>query len=375
MLIHYFAGTTLQIFDDSRAVQQELRSTIVPMAVDTNHGFSLLAAILSLALTHRKNLGLHQDQAEVEYWRDMSIGHLRRPGVQENGSTENVFAATALLLCIRDAISDGERPFSWRLHYYGAFTVLMKRRDGTSSATNGTRRLLIKLARSLRIRSLLPTSTSLSAPGCPDKKRDIIDFEVCGFPAALAMILQDIRALRLEVFALKNIEAISGSSNMGHIWSSLRGRCLEIVCRIKIFGDGLAPRGENLSDIHQLYGYVALLQMYSGVLQLPWADSGLQKTLAGALGCLRSMSVESSAFISTMLVVPLFTIGCLVRHAEDRSLVSVSLARIAREQGKANAAAANEFLEENWNRSDAQNRAVGQSDVDDLMCESVFLAL
>ena len=96
------------------------------MAVDTNHGFSLLAAILSLASTHRMNLGLHQNLTEIEYWRDMSVGHLRRPGVQEDGSTENVFAATALMLCIRDAISESERPFSWKIHLQGAFTILKK---------------------------------------------------------------------------------------------------------------------------------------------------------------------------------------------------------------------------------------------------------
>jgi hypothetical protein len=83
MLFDHFMTSTLRIFHDSQTVQQEIKTIMVPMATDTNHGFSLLAAIISLAATHRMNLGLSSDQPEVDYWRDMSIGHLRRPGLHE----------------------------------------------------------------------------------------------------------------------------------------------------------------------------------------------------------------------------------------------------------------------------------------------------
>lgn len=83
MLFNHFQENTLKIFHDWPAARMELKSILVPMAADTNHGFSLLSAILSLATTHRVNLGMKEDRAEIEYWRDMSIGHLRRPGIQE----------------------------------------------------------------------------------------------------------------------------------------------------------------------------------------------------------------------------------------------------------------------------------------------------
>jgi len=83
MLFDHFTNATIGIFHDNPAIQLEIKSIMVPMAADTNHGFSLLASILSLASTHRMILGFAQDQAEIEYWRDMSIGHLRRPGIQE----------------------------------------------------------------------------------------------------------------------------------------------------------------------------------------------------------------------------------------------------------------------------------------------------
>jgi hypothetical protein len=83
MLFDHFMTSTLRIFHDSQAVQQEIKTIMMPMATDTNHGFSLLAAIISLSATHRMNLGLSNNQPEIDYWRDMSIGHLRRPGVHE----------------------------------------------------------------------------------------------------------------------------------------------------------------------------------------------------------------------------------------------------------------------------------------------------
>ena len=83
MLFNFFTEKTILIFHSNKIIQAEIKSIMIPMAADTNHGFSLLAAILSLTSTQRLNLGLHQDQAEIDYWRDMSFGHLRRPGVQE----------------------------------------------------------------------------------------------------------------------------------------------------------------------------------------------------------------------------------------------------------------------------------------------------
>lgn len=181
------------------------------MAIDTNHGFSLLAAILSLASTQRRNLRLHQDSAEIEYWRDMAMGHLRRPGVQEDGATENVFAATALMLCIRDIISDVERSFSWKLHLQGAFTVLNQQGSHVSQTAQSARRVLMKLAGSLQLRSLLPAPYSAQiGPARHGQNRN----ELQGLPGGLVTVPRDIRSLRQERLALRNIELHSDSSNM-----------------------------------------------------------------------------------------------------------------------------------------------------------------
>ena len=373
MLFHHFTETTLSIFDDSQAVQQEIRATMIPMAVDTNHGFSLLAAILSLASTHRRNLGLHQDRAEIEYWRDMSVGHLRRPGVQEDGSTENVFAATALILCIRDIISDVEKPFSWKLHLQGAFTALKKAENHLSPVAHSVRRPLTKLAKSLQLRSLLPGSSSIGGSCSLDTTPEDTDHEVCGLPAALVAILQDIRTLRRERSALQNIESNSNSANMAPLWASLRGRCLELICAVRTFTDETSLRSDEFSKPYQLYSYVALVQVYAGVLDLPLSDSGLRNTLDVAMSLLRSVRTEKSADISVMLIFPLFTIGCLVHASEDRRLISSSLVRIAQEHGKANATIAKNILEELWHNATTKKKPLAQADVDEMTSESLKL--
>lgn len=370
MLFHHFIGTTLSIFAEGNAVQQEIRSAIIPMAVDTNHGFSLLAAILSLASTHRMNLGLHKDEAEIEYWRDMSVGHLRRPMLQEDESTENVFAATALILCIRDVISDGEKPFSWKLHLQGAFTVLARSGTNLTAASRGIRRPLKKLAQSLQLRSLLPMSLALP-PTAGLGREPNTENEVYGFPDELAGILQDIRALRLEKSALQNIEANSTSSNMQPLWGALRGQCLEIVVRLRTFSDHPpSTTNDGTTETYRLYGYVALLQTYSAVLDLPMTDSGLRTTFEASIATLRKSGWSTNAYLSPHLVCPLFTIGSLAQTAEDRSLVATALQRIGREHGKGNATLANTFLEELWSKSDSRSQAVTQLIIDALMSKS-----
>lgn len=83
LLFDHFSNVTIRIFHDHSVTQFDIRSNLISMAAETNHGFSLLCAILSLSSTHQMNLGLVHDREEIEYWRDMSTGHLRRPGVQE----------------------------------------------------------------------------------------------------------------------------------------------------------------------------------------------------------------------------------------------------------------------------------------------------
>ena len=371
MLFSHFTDTTIQIFDDNQEVQQEIRSMIIPMAVDTNHGFSLLAAILSLASTHRKNLGLHESCAEVIYWKDMSVGHLRRPGVQEDGSTENVFAATALMLCVRDAISQVGCQGAWKLHLLGAFTVLEKSSGQMSPTEQATKSALKRLAKSLQLRSPLPVASSPStAPECSDRNQETTSLDVYGISAALGAVLQTIRGLRLEKFALHNIERNSDSSNMAPLWSSLRGKCLELICSIREFTDPDSSKDPQLSNLDRLYAFAALIQIYYGVLQISLTDAGLRTTMNSTLALLKDMGSQKGDKLSVLLVFPLLTVGCLVQSHKDRKLVKHLLARIRSEHGKFNATFVQELLEEIWNQADENDKEVRQIDVDRLMGKS-----
>ncbi|KAK5173852.1 uncharacterized protein LTR77_002533 [Saxophila tyrrhenica] len=346
-LFDHFANATIRIFSDNPAMHLAIRSLTVPMAADTNHGFSLLAAILSLASTHRMNLGIASDQAEIDYWRDMSVGHLRRPGIQEDGMTDNVFAATALMLCIRDAISNGERPLSWRLHLQGASTILRKSSSNLSPVEQEMRRMLTKFAISIQLRSLLPSSSTCSL----DRMQQDFVPDACGMSPELILIMKDVRALRLERIALQAIESNSDSSNMGPLWSALKGRCLEVIVSAESIIDVDAARLGGAPVVHALYGHAAALQIYSGVLQLSNNDSGLRSSVNAAMALLRALTERPDAELSVMLLFPVLHIGSLVIETEDKLLVRWLLARIAAEQGRANATLAAAVLEELWSRS------------------------
>lgn len=355
------------MFTSNEMVQQEIRTSIIPLAVHTNHGFSLIAAILSLASTHRKNLGLHGDTAEASFWRDLSVGHLRRPTVHEDESTLDVFAGTALILAIRDVISDGTKPSPWRLHLQGALSVFQR----DTSAGTDVRKPLVAVARSLQLRSLTPTRSNTPDPAMQDEAR----LDAAGVPQMISGVLQQISALRLEKDALRNIESSSGSENMQRLWGSLRGRCLEIIVQLKdlseeLIGDGGDQNNENKKK--RLYCCAALLQVYSGLLDLTTSDTGVRSAVATAMSTLRAFDVAAGDRLDPDLVFALFVIGCLVLSTEDRALVHSSLAWIATEYGKGNAGLARNFLAELWAKVDGENRLATQADVNMLMSIPAF---
>ena len=148
------------------------------------------------------------------------------------------------------------------------------------------------------------------------------------------------------------------------LWNSLKGRCLENIVAIRTITDELSLRDGGPPILFHLYAYVALVQIYWAILELPPSDSGLSSTLDVALSLLRSMRLDTSTEISTVMIHPLFTIGCLTCTSEDRNMVGWALARIAREHGKANASLAKGLLEELWDESDNKGRPLRQADVD-----------
>ena len=156
------------------------------------------------------------------------------------------------------------------------------------------------------------------------------------------------------------------------LWTSLKGRCLESIVSIRTTTDELSLRRGDPPILFNLYAYVALIQIYWAVLELPPSDSGLSSTLDVALSLLRSMRLETSNEISTVLIHPLFTIGCLVNSAEDRHLIGWGLTRIGKEHGKANAMFAKGLLQEVWSEADIERRPVRQGDVDRLTSKSTL---
>ena len=279
-----------------------------------------------------------------------------------DGSTENVFAATALILCIRDAISDSERPLSWRLHLQGASTILRKDDPTLSDSERETRRILTKLAISLQLRSLLPVTSTAGL----DKMREEQKSGSIGMLQEFVDILKDIRALRLERLALEAIESNSDSSNMSPLWNSLRARCVQQLNNIERLNNLDAEYTKGMCSVHSLYGLAAMLQVYSGVLRLRLDNATLRGAVDDGMVMLRNVIDVTRETFCVMLLFPLFTMGALVRKLEDKAHIRLILGRITREHGKANAALAGGLLEELWRRADTNSGLVVQAELDEL---------
>lgn len=119
--------------------------------------------------------------------------------------------------------------------------------------------------------------------------------------------------------------------------------------------------------MHGLYARAAVLQVYSGVIKLRLDDAGLRSAVDEAMTIMRALVDLNSEELSIMLIFPMFTIGCLVTESGDRELVSLVLARSARDPGKANATFAGAVLDELWRRADLNQGLFVQAELDQLM--------
>jgi hypothetical protein len=191
-----------------------------------------------------------------------------------------------------------------------------------------------------------------------------------GIYQELVAILKEVRALRLERIALHAIESNSDSSNMGPLWSALRSQCLEVIIRLKTLMQCDASKAEWKPTMMQLYAHSAVVQVYSGVLELGLDDPGLRSSVDAAMEVMHALMPAATSRICGMLIFPVFHVGCLVQKPRDRSLISMQLAGIASEHGKANGTLAAALLRELWWKLDMNPSAIPQVEVERLMGKS-----
>ncbi|KAF2168168.1 hypothetical protein M409DRAFT_53475 [Zasmidium cellare ATCC 36951] len=371
-LVAHFANTTCSIsFLDIKS-HHSLCSAILPLALDTTWSFHLVAAILCVSMTHRTSLGLETDASEIDYWESMAVGHLRRQKVNHDETSENVFATTALLLCMKEIISGGEKAHSWRAHLQGAMAVLEKPTlEGTLE-----REHLRKLGQTMQRLALifcLPTHAKVK-PVCSSpfhfSSCDYFDEEL-GFSAAILHTLHDIEQVAADMTALLHLEHASTGQDidMESLWASLMDRINALVKQSEVILEDLAALKEEVESatelteheefalLNQAYYHITLSQVQLRLLGHDVDSDHVQEALASAMHCVQKIKFRDHSSPAMALLQPAFIIGCFAGSGEMREQVLAVLDTMKRQHGRENAKRARELLVELWVRRD------GESDV------------
>lgn len=369
-LVAHFANITCSIsFLDIKS-HYSLCSAILPLALDTTWSFHLVAAILCVSLTHRASLGLEADSIEIDYWESMAVGHLRRQRVSPDETSENVFAATALLLCMKEIISGGEKAHSWRAHLDGAMAVLDKPTlEGTLERAH-----LRKLGQTMQRLALifcLPRHAK-TKPVCSSSFHfsscDYFD-EDLGFSTAILHTLHDIEQVAGDMTALLHLEHASTRQDvdMACLWASLMERIDGLVKQSAVITEDLAALKEEVESamelteheefalLNQAYYHITLSQVQLRLLGHDVGSHEVQQALESAMQCVQRIKFRDHSSPAMALLQPAFIIGCFASSAGIREQVLAVLDTMKRQHGRENAKRAKELLTELWLRRDGDS--------------------
>ncbi|KAK4504906.1 hypothetical protein PRZ48_002869 [Zasmidium cellare] len=299
----------------------------------------------------------------------MAVGHLRRQRVNHDETSENVFATTALLLCMKEFIAGGEKPYSWRAHLDGAMAVL----DKPTLERTLEREHLRKFGQTMQRLNLifcLPTHAKLK-PVCSSpfhfSSCDYFDQEL-GFSTAILHILNDIEQVAADMTALLHLEHTSKNQDidMANLWASLMERIDALVKQSAVIMEDLdalkeeveaateLTEHEELALLNQAYYHITLSQIQLRLLGHDVESPQVQESLASATHCILRIKFRSHASPSMALLQPAFIIGCFAYSSQTREQVLEVLDRMKKEQGRENARRARELLVELWERRDGE---------------------
>ncbi|PGH00859.1 hypothetical protein AJ80_09111 [Polytolypa hystricis UAMH7299] len=405
LLGHFTHYTSLSI-SCHHVAQHELCSALVPMALQTPH---LLAALLSLAATHRVSLGQEQDQRELESLNSTSLKLLQnvlsRTTTQANTTTtqlDDAVVATTLTLCMSDIVSHGQRPRSWRLHLQGAAALIAAHMENITTTTNtttttnnnnsnnnnppettlsSTTALLWRWYLSIETISLLCGNLAISPSSQTalqiqiQIRRQIVGSDeiddFAGFSTTLIPIFGGINVLAKEMglqHQHQRQHAPSQTNNSNNDTSNnndntvLTERCHQLINHIHtLLHSSRETRfrpsvHDSLSHQHRsdfvaldiTYHHVALLQLYRRVLNLPSSSAVVQSSVAQIIRQISSMHFVREPCPGVAVLQPIFTAGCEAWADEHRQGVRMLLNRMERYYGFGNVRSAKWFLEELW---------------------------
>ncbi|SPJ71743.1 uncharacterized protein FTOL_01471 [Fusarium torulosum] len=375
-LIDHFTKNLIPCFSLHPVQPGNFCSNFIPLALNANHGTPLLAAILLSASVHRDALDSPESDMRFTNLYQTCIRHLRHINTGGNAEVDDVYVATALILCLTEILTGGTKSGSWRMHLNGAAALLDDfapdaEDEGKSTST---RLFLWRWCRSLRANALSSAQPALPSLlvdlGLDDTKMmdsnyiDVFD----GFSTSLLPVFREINDFAQEVTALDELEEhdTEASRSIGFLRSMLQARCSRLIAKIRVMSkqpvsrlDPLIPPSQQddyVADfmlLNEVYHHTAFLEIYQRVLNKPRFDPEVQDVVKSGINCLRRLKLNDHASPGVATLHPIFAIGCSVSAIEDRLFVLDWLENMKKHYSMGNVQSSKCFLLELWQRNDA----------------------
>ncbi|KAH6874417.1 fungal-specific transcription factor domain-containing protein [Thelonectria olida] len=389
-LIDHFARNLTPCFSIHPVQHASFCSNFLPLALDSTHGTCLLAAILTSALVHRDSLTSPESDIRFAHLYQTCIYHLRQKLASENAEVDDVYVATALILCLTEILAGGRKLGTWRMHLNGAAASLDSFAPNSTKSTSSTRLFLWRWCRSLRANALSSAQQALPSPLLGTDLDDIKMLEseyidlFDGFSTDLLPIFREINDLVQEANAIRDLEQrhVEAPQSIRVLRSMLGSRCSRLISKIKAMSkqpvnklDPLIPLSQQNAHcidfvlLNQVYHHTALLQLYQRVLDKPQADPEVQDVVRSGINCLRQLRLQDYASPGVATLHPIFTIGCSVSTIEERLFVMDWLENMRKRYSMGNVQSSKSFLLELWQRNDALEATGSHMRWDKLMLE------
>ncbi|OIW30216.1 hypothetical protein CONLIGDRAFT_632275 [Coniochaeta ligniaria NRRL 30616] len=376
VLLDHFLCTVTRSFSLHLATHQGFCMTYLPMALDPSMGQSLLPAILEAAALHRTSLGLDQSQQVVVALRHASVRHFQLPDIGRDAGADDYALATALMLCLCDILSGGEKTDSWRIHLQGATAITRqiserRRKDGRPVHQESDRRkFLWRWCESLAVLSLLSPDSALTGPIVLDEDGDYID-EFHGFSRRLIPAIQEAHFLLLEQQTLQ--ETLSHATGHSHSASLERlSRVIEQRCEQTV-KDVMASLGQKTLKFHpsiqsfiglkiqqdfaatnRAYHHGVLINLRRRVQGRQLNDPEIEKSVEAIITHLSVLDLRNEACPGVAMLQPLFDAGCASYVPQQRTAVLELMGSLERHYAMGNVSQARTFLQDYWLEWDRQ---------------------
>ncbi|CAH0055907.1 unnamed protein product [Clonostachys solani] len=194
ILVDYFQHETSKSLSCHEEMQREICSTIVPMAMASQH---VMAAMLCVASSHRLSVGLEQTEVNVFKLHAVSARLLQDAiGCATRQDVLVMALATSLVLCLSNIVSSSSHSEEWGVHLKGT-SALIKQLDESRYRFEKSTRVLLRFYTSLTAIAAgrgIPSDVPLYAVQSDSGMQDYID-DLAGFSTSLKPIIDAMQAL------------------------------------------------------------------------------------------------------------------------------------------------------------------------------------